>query len=144
MHRAKTEITGKRSETPHAGRVLPRSRRTSTRPFPDEECHEHASNARAARSNFYYAFYLLPKPKRDGLAALYAFMRLVDDVADEGDDVADKQRGLAKWRAALDAAVTRLRRELQAYTAARRRRRPARAWSTPCAATTCPRAISTI
>ena len=62
--------------------------------------------AREARSNFYYAFYLLPKHKRDGLAALYAFMRLVDDVADEGHDLATKQRGLAKWRAAFDEAVT--------------------------------------
>ena len=68
-----------------------------------EECYRIA---KAARSNFYYAFFLLPKPKRDGLAALYAFMRLVDDVADEGDDLAVKQRGLAKWRAALDEAVT--------------------------------------
>jgi squalene synthase HpnC len=68
-----------------------------------EECHRIA---RAARSNFYYAFYLLPKPKRDGLAALYAFMRLVDDVADEGNDLAAKQRGLAKWRAAFDEAIT--------------------------------------
>jgi len=65
-------------------------------------CH---SMARAARSNFYYAFFLLPKPKRDALAALYAFMRLVDDVADEGADLAAKQRGLADWRAALDDAV---------------------------------------
>jgi squalene synthase HpnC len=62
--------------------------------------------ARAARSNFYYSFYLLPKQRRDGLAALYAFNRLVDDVADDGDDLVAKQRGLAKWRAALDAAVT--------------------------------------
>jgi len=61
--------------------------------------------ARQARSNFYYAFFLLPKPKRDGLAALYAFMRLVDDVADEGSDIAAKQRGLAKWRAAFDEAI---------------------------------------
>jgi squalene synthase HpnC len=68
-----------------------------------DECHRIA---RAARSNFYYAFYLLPKPKRDGLAALYAFMRLVDDVADEGHDLAAKQRGLADWRAALDDAIT--------------------------------------
>jgi squalene synthase HpnC len=68
-----------------------------------EECHRIA---RASHSNFYYAFFLLPKPKRDGLAALYAFMRLVDDVADEGADLAEKQRGLAKWRAALDEAAT--------------------------------------
>ena len=67
-----------------------------------EACWNHA---RAAHSNFYYAFFLLPKPKRDSIAALYAFMRLVDNVADDGDDVAAKQRGLAKWRAALDEAV---------------------------------------
>jgi len=69
-----------------------------------EECQRIV---KAAHSNFYYAFFLLPKPKRDALTALYAFMRLVDDVADEGDNVADKQRGLAKWRAAFDSAVTR-------------------------------------
>jgi len=68
-----------------------------------DECHRIA---RAAHSNFYYAFFLLPKPRRDALAALYAFMRLVDDVADEGNDLAAKQRGLAKWRAAFDEAVT--------------------------------------
>jgi len=68
-----------------------------------EACHRVA---REARSNFYYAFYLLPKPKRDCLAALYAFMRLVDDIADEGDDLAAKHRGLAHWRSALDHAVT--------------------------------------
>jgi squalene synthase HpnC len=67
------------------------------------ECHRIA---RGARSNFYYAFYLLPKPKRDGLAALYAFMRLVDDVADVGENIETTQRGLAKWRAAFDEAVT--------------------------------------
>ncbi len=66
-------------------------------------CH---SVARAAHSNFYYAFFLLPKPRRDALAALYAFMRRVDDVADEGYDLAAKQRGLADWRAALDDAIT--------------------------------------
>jgi squalene synthase HpnC len=64
--------------------------------------------AKASHSNFYYAFFLLPKSRRDGIVALYAFMRLIDDVADEGDDVAAKQRGLARWRAALDAAVTGL------------------------------------
>ncbi len=68
-----------------------------------EECHRIA---RASHSNFYYAFFLLPKPKRDALDALYAFMRLVDDVADEDADLTEKQRGLAKWRGALDQAIT--------------------------------------
>ncbi len=67
-----------------------------------EECHRIA---RSSHSNFYYAFFLLPKKRRDGLAALYAFMRLVDDVADQDNDLAAKQRSLAKWRAALDEAV---------------------------------------
>jgi phytoene synthase len=67
-----------------------------------EECHRIA---RSSHSNFYYAFFLLPRKRRDGLAALYAFMRLVDDVVDEGNDISAKQRGLAKWRAALDDAV---------------------------------------
>ena len=52
-----------------------------------EEC-QHI--VKAAHSNFYYAFFLLPKPKREALTALYAFMRLVDDVADEGDNVPDQ------------------------------------------------------
>jgi squalene synthase HpnC len=68
-----------------------------------EECHHIA---REAHSNFYPAFFLLPKSKRDGIVALYAFMRLIDDVSDEGTDLAAKQRGLAKWRAALDEAIT--------------------------------------
>jgi phytoene synthase len=48
---------------------------------------------------------MLPHAKRDGLCALYAFMRLVDDVSDTVGSAADKQRGLARWRAALDAAA---------------------------------------
>ena len=52
-----------------------------------DTCHHIA---RAAHSNFYYAFFFLPKPRRDALAALYAFMRLVDDVADEGHDLGDQ------------------------------------------------------
>jgi len=84
-----------------AQHAAPRSASSVDRSY--QACHRIA---REARSNFYYAFYLLPKHKRDGLAALYAFMRLVDDVADEGEDLAAKQRGLAKWRAAFDEAVT--------------------------------------
>jgi squalene synthase HpnC len=68
-----------------------------------EECHRIA---RESHSNFYPAFFLLPKAKRDGIVALYAFMRLIDDVSDEGADLAAKQRGLAKWRGALDKAIS--------------------------------------
>jgi len=68
-----------------------------------DHCHRIA---RSAHSSFYPAFFLLPKKKRDGIVALYAFMRLIDDVSDEGADVTAKQRGLARWRAALDEAIT--------------------------------------
>jgi squalene synthase HpnC/squalene synthase HpnD len=92
----------------HAAPLTP-SPKTSRTTSPDmiAESYEACNRvAKAANSNFYYAFYLLPKPKRNALAALYAFNRLVDDVADEGADLSVKQRGLARWRAELDEAVT--------------------------------------
>jgi 15-cis-phytoene synthase len=66
------------------------------------ECRRVAKNS---ASNFYYAFFMLPQAKRDALCALYAFMRLVDDVSDAVGIEDDRKRGLARWRAALDAAV---------------------------------------
>jgi squalene synthase HpnC len=62
--------------------------------------------ARAAHSSFYFAFYGLPKEKRNALCALYAFMRLVDNVSDEPGDLESKRRGLVRWRAMLDEAGT--------------------------------------
>ena len=61
--------------------------------------------ARDARSSFYLAFFGLRKEKRNALCALYAFMRLVDNVSDEPGDVESKRRGLARWRALLDEAT---------------------------------------
>jgi phytoene synthase len=53
---------------------------------------------RKSRSNFYYAFLVLPRPRREALYAVYAFCRTVDDIADLGTDAAAQRAGLAAWR----------------------------------------------
>ncbi|MGB8591798.1 MAG: phytoene/squalene synthase family protein [Candidatus Acidiferrales bacterium] len=68
--------------------------------------YEYCRNlARAAARNFYYGIRILPPEKRDALCALYAFMRGVDDIADEPGAIAEKQRGLAERRAEMDRAL---------------------------------------
>jgi len=55
---------------------------------------------RKSASNLALAFVLLPKAKRDGMSALYAFCREVDDVADDEAVPAEERRTqLAAWRA---------------------------------------------
>ncbi len=66
---------------------------------------ECARIARESRSSFYLAFFGLRKEKRNALCALYAFMRLVDNVSDEPGDLDSKRNGLARWRAMLDEAI---------------------------------------
>jgi squalene synthase HpnC/squalene synthase HpnD len=61
--------------------------------------------ARAARSSFYLAFFGLPREKKNALFALYAFMRLVDNISDEPGELDSKRRELARWRAMLDEAI---------------------------------------
>ena len=65
--------------------------------------HLAARLTRKSRSNFYYAFLALPKPRRDALYAVYAFCRTVDDIADlgaeRGTDRAEQRRALDRWRA---------------------------------------------
>lgn len=56
------------------------------------------SIARSAAKNFYYGFLVLPKPKRNALSAVYAFMRRCDDIADDSaQSVNDRQINLAEW-----------------------------------------------
>ena len=61
---------------------------------------ESRTITRKSASNLALAFVLLPKAKRDGMSALYAFCREVDDVADnESLPVPQRREQLAAWRA---------------------------------------------
>jgi phytoene synthase len=60
--------------------------------------------ARREAGNFYPAFRILPPPQRQSMCALYAFMRIADDLSDEPGPVAGKRAGLSAWRQGLDRA----------------------------------------
>ena len=62
---------------------------------------------REAAKNFYYGLKLLPEPKRSAMFALYAYMRLVDDIADDDDGhtVEQRRRNLDDWRTRTHAAI---------------------------------------
>ena len=71
---------------------------------------------RAAGTSFYHGMRVLPPDRRHAMYAIYAFCRIVDDIADEEGSLADKRLLLAAWRdkiAALyqgrtDGPVTRV------------------------------------
>lgn len=58
-----------------------------------------------ANSSFPIAFRLLPQTKRRAMEALYAFMRVSDDLADEPGETHVKWERLRFWRAGLLAAI---------------------------------------
>ncbi|HWH70374.1 MAG TPA: presqualene diphosphate synthase HpnD [Candidatus Sulfotelmatobacter sp.] len=81
---------------------------------------ESKAITRKSASNLALAFVLLPKAKRDGMSALYAFCREVDDIADEESVPVEQRRSaLAAWRADVRRACGReapqlaVNRELQ-------------------------------
>jgi phytoene synthase len=85
------------------------------------------SITRRSASNLALAFVLLPRAKRQGMSALYAFCREVDDVADdEAVPVEERGRRLAEWRADVERACSgetprkAVNRELQPYIAKHR------------------------
>jgi phytoene synthase len=64
---------------------------------------------RTAAKNFYYAFLVLPKRKRDALCAVYAFMRRCDDITD------DPNLSLPERRQKLDTWLDDLHRAQQGH-----------------------------
>jgi phytoene synthase len=62
--------------------------------------------ARRQAKNFYYAFLALPKPKRDAICAVYAFMRHADDLSDDESLSREQRRtNLDAWLAAWHRAA---------------------------------------
>jgi phytoene synthase len=64
---------------------------------------------RSAGTSFYRGMRILPPDRRAAMYAIYAFCRLVDDIADEPGPIDAKRAGLAVWRdnvAALAHGVT--------------------------------------
>jgi 15-cis-phytoene synthase len=57
---------------------------------------------RREAKNFAYGIMLLPREKRQAIAAIYAFARRVDDLADGGLSSEGKRAGLEELRAGLD------------------------------------------
>ncbi len=61
--------------------------------------------ARREAGNFYHAFRFLPSRQRLGMCALYAFMRIADDLSDSQASAEDKRSALASWRERFDLAL---------------------------------------
>ncbi len=59
--------------------------------------------ARAAGSNFYYSFLLLPAAQRRAIKDVYAFCRLLDDVVDEDQTGRNPYAELDDWRGEVEA-----------------------------------------
>ena len=55
--------------------------------------------------NFYHAFRVLPGPQRRAMCALYAFMRVADDLADGPAPPPNKQAALGEWRRQFERAL---------------------------------------
>lgn len=77
-------------------------------PFPWTTARSYAWCERLARreaGNFYHAFRILPGGKRRAMCALYAFLRIADDLADAPGPPTAKRGPLDAWRHQLRAAL---------------------------------------
>ena len=57
---------------------------------------------RAAGTSFYRGMRVLPPDRRNAMYAIYAFCRIVDDIADEEGTLPEKIAGLNDWRSRID------------------------------------------
>jgi phytoene synthase len=72
--------------------------------IPVEEAYAEVERiTRREAKNFAYGIMVLPREKRQAIAAVYAFARRVDDVADGGLSLEEKRAELEKLRGCLDS-----------------------------------------
>jgi squalene synthase HpnD len=83
--------------------------------IPDDAALRDAIRRRveAAGTSFYWAMRLLPRQRRDGMYAVYAFCREVDDIADDWP-AAERAAGLAAWHDEIEAVYAGRPRQLVA------------------------------
>ncbi|MEK9671295.1 MAG: presqualene diphosphate synthase HpnD [Rhodospirillaceae bacterium] len=69
-------------------------------PAPSQAATDAAAEAvvRASGTTFFWAMRVLPERKRRAMYAVYAFCRVVDDIADEPNPIATKRTELSRWR----------------------------------------------
>ena len=68
-----------------------------------DEARLHArETVKRSGTSFAAGMRILSRPRRDGMYAVYAFCREVDDIADAATDVVEKRLGLAAWRSEID------------------------------------------
>ena len=60
---------------------------------------------RRTAGNFYFSFLTLPRPKRDAMCVIYAWMRQLDDLADDITSPAQAREAIDRWRAQTQLAL---------------------------------------
>jgi len=85
---------------------------------PDRTNPTEAVEKKASGSSFYSSMRLMPKAERQAMFAIYAFCRMVDDIADEGIGTREERhRELAAWRTDLAALYAGGQPERSAFLA---------------------------
>lgn len=79
---------------------------TATRPDGGGDCAAAWAHVRAvvagSGTSFYWAMRLLPRERREGMYAVYAYCREIDDIADEPGRPQDKLAALDRWRQEIE------------------------------------------
>jgi phytoene synthase len=88
------------------------------------DAHDVEAIVRAAGTSFYRGMAILPPPRRQAMYAIYAFCRIVDDIADEESPFETRKPRLEEWRTriaalyrgeASDPVTRELLRAIQSY-----------------------------